>query len=218
LGLQPDRNQNGKVIPPALRRLFVAWLGTRTDNPDQHCMYVAVSLHIAEVLPLARRKAADAALGPAARGFALLAVGHFGTPADRPLLEKAFADSRVFFTDKDLIKDEKARPLVVRVSDTAVAAALRLAGQQPADFGFTLLERHKLRGPDILLKYHLLGFFDDDARRAAHKKAAAWLHEHAETPAVKALGLARRAAQEALKALVPEKRLKKGEDHTRRKR
>jgi hypothetical protein len=67
---------------------------------------------------------------------------------------------------------------VVRVSDTAVAAALQLAGQHPADFGFTFLEMNKLRGPDILQKYHLLGFFDDDARRAAHKKAAAWLDEH----------------------------------------
>jgi hypothetical protein len=71
------------------------------------------------------------------------------------------------------------RPIEVRVSDTAVAAALRLAGQHPADFGFTQLNRYKLRGPeDILVWYHLLGFFDDDARRAAHKKAAAWLDEH----------------------------------------
>jgi len=84
----------------------------------------------------------------------------------------------VFYTTKDTSKDGKEPPFEVRVSDTAVAAALRLAGQHPADFGFTLLERHKLRGPDILLKYHLLGFFDDDARRAAHKKAAAWLDEH----------------------------------------
>jgi len=178
LGLQPDRRQKAKVIPPAVRRLFVAWLGTRTDNPDQHCMYVALYLHIAEVVPLARRKATDAALGPAARGFALLAVGHFGTPADRPLLEKAFADSRVFFTTKDTFEDGKQRPVEVRVSDTAVAAALRLAGQHPADFGFTFLERYKARGPDTLLKYHLLGFFDDEARRAAHQKARAWLDKH----------------------------------------
>jgi RNA polymerase sigma factor (sigma-70 family) len=178
LGLQPDRQQQAKVIPPAVRRLFVAWLGTRTDNPDQHCMYVALCLHIAEVVPLARRKAADAALGPAARGVALLAVGHFGTPADRSLLEKAFADSRVFFTTKDKFEDGKERSVEALVSDTAVAAALHLAGQHPADFGFTFLERHKLRGPDILLKYHLLGFFDDDARQAAHKKARAWLDKH----------------------------------------
>jgi hypothetical protein len=176
LGLQPDR-QEAKVIPPAVRRLFVAWLGTRSDNPDQHCMYVALYHHIAEVVPLARRKAADATVGPAARGFALLAVGHFGTPADRPLLEKAFADSRVFFSDK--FADGKERPVEARVSDTAVAAALRLAGQHPADFGFTLLERHKLRGPDILLKYHLLGFCDDAAREAAHKGAREWLDRHA---------------------------------------
>jgi hypothetical protein len=178
LGLRPDDGAKAEAIPPAARRLFVAWLGTRTDNPDQHCMYVALFDHIAEVVPLARRKAADTTLGPAARGFALLAVGHFGTPADLPLLEKAFADSRVFHADVGPSEDGKKRSVEVRVSDTAVAAALHLAGQHPADFGFTFLEMNKLRGPDILLKYHLLGFFDDDARRAAHKKAAAWLDEH----------------------------------------
>ena len=98
--------------------------------------------------------------------------------ADRPLLEKAFADSRVFFTTKDKLEDGKERPVEVRVSDTAVAAALQLAGQHPADFGFTFLERNKARGPNTLLKYQMLGFFDDDARRAAYKKAKAWLHEH----------------------------------------
>ena len=64
------------------------------------------------------------------------------------------------------------------MSDTAVAAALRLAGQHPADFGFTFLERYKARGPDTLLKYHLLGFFDDAARQAAHKRAREWLDKH----------------------------------------
>jgi RNA polymerase sigma factor (sigma-70 family) len=179
LGLRSDDGAKAEAIPPAVRRLYVAWLGTRTDNPDQHWMYVALCLHIAEVVPLARRKAADATLGPAARGFALLAVGRFGTLADRPLLEKAFADSRVFYTTKDTSKDGKLRAVEVRVNDTAVAAALRLAGQHPADFGFTFLEMNRYRGPDALLKYHLLGFLDEEARQAAHKKAAAWLDEHA---------------------------------------
>jgi RNA polymerase sigma factor (sigma-70 family) len=178
LGLQPDRRQKAKVIPPAVRRLFVAWLGTRTDNPDQHCMYVALCCHIAEVVPLARRKAADATLGPAARGFALLAVGRFGTPDDLPVLEQAFADSRVFHTTKYTSEGGKERPVEVRVSDTAVAAALRLADQHPADFGFPVLEMYKERGPDTLLKYHLLGFFDEETRQAAHKKAREWLDKH----------------------------------------
>jgi RNA polymerase sigma factor (sigma-70 family) len=175
LGLRPDDGAKVEAIPPAFRRLFVAWLGTRPDsNPDQHWMYMALALHIAEVVPLARRKAADATLAPAARGFALLAVGRFGTPADLPVLEKAFADSRVFHTDKILTGPDYE----VRVSDTAVAAALRLTGQHPADFGFPLLEMYKERGPDTLTKYHLLGFFDDAARQAAHKKAREWLDKH----------------------------------------
>ena len=92
------------------------------------------------------------------------------------MLANAFADSRVFHTTKNPFAGGKQRSVEVRVSDTAVAAALRLAGQHPADFGFTFLEMHKERGPDTLLKYHLLGFFadEDGIRQAAHKKARAW--------------------------------------------
>ena len=51
LGLRPDHREKAEVIPPAVRRLFVAWLGTRTDaDPDQHWMYLALCSHIAEVL------------------------------------------------------------------------------------------------------------------------------------------------------------------------
>jgi hypothetical protein len=104
-------------------------------------------------------------------------VGRFGTRADLPLLEKAFADSRVFHTTKYTSEGGKERPVEVRVSDTAVAAALWIYGQRAADFGFpiaAMLKNH----PDTLAQYGLLGFFDNDTRQAAHKKAAAWLDQH----------------------------------------
>src|SRR5262249_7189319 len=131
----------------------------------------------AEVYPVAIAHAANDKLAPGTRGFALLAVGRFGKPGDLPLLEKAFADGRVFHTTNFTFKDGKQKPIEVRVSDTAVAAALRLAGQDPADFGFTFQEMYKKRGPEALAQFYLLGFFQDDdaARQAAHQKARAWL-------------------------------------------
>src|SRR5262249_26910776 len=124
-----------------------------------------------------RKAAADATLDPRARGFALLAVGRFGTAADLPLLEKAFGDARVFHTTNYTSEKGEKRPIEIQVSDTAVAAALRLSGQHPADFSFTYLELYKERGPDTLAKYHLLGFSDGDARAAAHRKAKEWLDQ-----------------------------------------
>jgi hypothetical protein len=166
---------------PALRRLYAAWLGTRTDpQPIAIGMRFAVHHRFAEVYPVAVVHAANDKLAPGARGFALLAVGRFGKPADLHLLEKAFADSRVFHITNYTFKDGKQRGVEVRVSDTAVAAALRLAGQDPADFGFTFQEMYKRRGPEALAEFYLLGFFQDDdaARQAAHKKARGWLDKH----------------------------------------
>jgi hypothetical protein len=166
----------------------------RTDpQPIEVGMYLALYYNIPEVAPVALANAVNDKLAPRGRGFALLAVGRFGTPADLPVLEKAFADSRLFHKDQYPSEDGKQRPVKssspkppisratsveVRVSDTAVAAALRLAGQHPADFGFPLLEMYKQRGPDTLTRYQLLGFFDDEARQAAHKKAREWLAKH----------------------------------------
>jgi hypothetical protein len=148
-------------------------------------MHLAVYHNFSEVAPVAVAHAAKDELAPRSRGFALLAVGRFGKPADLPVLEKAFADARVFHSSNYTSKTGQKRPVEVRVSDAAVAAALRLAGQHPADFGFTFLEMYKERGPDTLAKYHLLGFFQDDdaARQAAHKRAREWLAKHGkETP------------------------------------
>lgn len=70
------------------------------------------------------------------------------------------------------------QPVEDRVCDTAVAGALRLAGQHPADIGFTFLEMCEERGPDTLAKYHLLGFFDEETCQAGHKKAREWFDMH----------------------------------------
>jgi RNA polymerase sigma factor (sigma-70 family) len=179
LALDPTDRKKSEAIPPVVRRLFAAWLGTRTDpNPIQFGTHLALYHVISEAAPAARKNAADARLDPTARGFALLTVGRFGAVADLALLEKAFSDTRVFHATNDTSEAGQKRPVEALVSDTAIASALHLFGQHPADFGFPLLEKYKARGPDTLAKYHMLGFFDDDTRQAAHKKARAWLNEH----------------------------------------
>jgi RNA polymerase sigma factor (sigma-70 family) len=165
--------------PPALRRLFATWLATRT-HPHPIATGLSQALHhnLREVVPLAVAHAANAKLDPRARGFALLVVGLYGTPADLPLLKKAFADSRVFHTTNYTFKDGKQRGVEVQVSDVAIASALQLYGQPAADVGFPFLEMYKKRGSDALAQYYLLGFFDDDTRRAGHQKAIQWLQQH----------------------------------------
>jgi RNA polymerase sigma factor (sigma-70 family) len=165
--------------PAALRRLFTTWLRTRTDpHPIATGLSQALHHNLPEVVPLARAHAANDKLTARARGFALLVVGLHGTPTDLPLLEKAFADSRVFHTTKYTGTDRKERPVEVQVSDVAFASALQLYGQPAADLGYPYLEMYKKRGSDALAQYHLLGFSDGDTRRAVHQKAIQWLREH----------------------------------------
>jgi hypothetical protein len=165
--------------PPALRRLFATWLATRT-HPHPIATGLSQALHhnLREAVPLALAQAAKDQLAPRARGFALLVVGLYGTPADLPLLEKAFADARVFHTTNYRTETGQDRPVEVQVSDVAVAAALHLYGQPAADLGFPFLEMYKKRGSNALAQYTLLGFFDGDTRRAVHQKAIQWLQEH----------------------------------------
>lgn len=121
-------------------------------------------------------------LSPVARGFSLLAVGQFGKPAVLPMVEKAFADSRVFQKDSWPLEGGQRQPVETLVSDVAIAAALRLSEQHPVDYGFPLLEMYKERSPDTLAKYHLLGFYDGNAREAAHTKAKEWLAKQPQPP------------------------------------
>ena len=164
--------------PPALRRLFATWLATRTHpQPISTGLSQALRHHVPEVVPLALAHAANAKLAPGARGFALLVIGLYGTPANLPLLEKAFADARVFHTTNYTFNDGKQRPIEVQVGDAAVGSALWIYGQRAADFGFPIAELLK-NHPETLVKYGLLGFFDNDTRQTVHKKAATWLEEH----------------------------------------
>jgi RNA polymerase sigma factor (sigma-70 family) len=163
---------------PAFRRLYAAWLRTRTDpQPIEIGLSQALYHNLPEVVPLAAAHAANARLAPKARGFALLVVGLYGTPADLPLLKKAFADARVFHTTKYTSEAGKERPIEVQVGDTAVGSALWIYGQRAADFGFPFAAKYK-NHPETLAKYYLLGFCDNDTRQAVHKKAAAWLDKH----------------------------------------
>jgi hypothetical protein len=178
MALHPN-NRGTDPIAPALRRLYAAWFAARTNDAARDTG-LSLGLHhgIAEIAPTARKLAADAALTPRLRGFALLAVGRFSTAADLPLVEKAFDDNRVFhetnYTDEKGVKS----PIVVLVKDAAVAAALRLAGQHPADFGFPYLVLYKERSPDSLTKFYLLGFSQPDDRVPVHQKATKWLKSY----------------------------------------
>jgi RNA polymerase sigma factor (sigma-70 family) len=162
----------------ALRRLFAAWLETRTDQEAiQIGLSQTVRCPISEVLPAARKHAASAELPSGTRALAMLVMGRLGGAEDLSLLKRAFADTRVWYTTKWSSGTGKERTIEVQVADTAVGCALWIYGQRAADFDFPIAEMLR-NHPDTLAQYGMLGFFDNDTRQAAHKKAEAWLEEH----------------------------------------
>jgi hypothetical protein len=109
--------------------------------------------------------------------LALLVIGRLGGAEDLPLLKRAFADARVWYTSKLASGTPNERTIEVQVGDTAVGSALWIFGQRAADFGFPLAEMYK-NHPDTLAQYGMLGFLDNATRQATHQKAGAWLDQH----------------------------------------
>jgi hypothetical protein len=168
----------GQAQTPALRRLVAAWLETRTDQGAiQIGLSQAVHCPIPELLPAARKHADGAKLPSGTRALALLVIARLGGTEDLPLLKRAFADTRVWYTTKLASGTANERTIEVQVGDTAVGSALWIYGQCAADFGFPIAEMLK-NHPDTLAQYGMLGFLDNDTRQAAHKKAEEWLDEH----------------------------------------
>ncbi|HMF17193.1 MAG TPA: sigma-70 family RNA polymerase sigma factor, partial [Gemmataceae bacterium] len=162
----------------ALRRLFAAWLETRTDQEAiQIGLSQTVRYPISEVLPAARKHGGNAELASGTRALSLLVIGRLGGAEDLPLLKRAFADTRVWYTTKWSSGTGNERAIEVQVADTAIGCALWIYGQRAADFDFPIAEMLR-NHPDTLAQHGMLGFFDNDTRRAAHKKAAEWLEQH----------------------------------------
>jgi hypothetical protein len=168
----------GQAQTPPLRRLFAAWLEARTDQGAiQIGFSQTVRSPISEVLPAARKHAGSAELASGTRALAMLVIGRLGGAEDLPLLKRAFTDARVWHTNKWSSGTGKDRPIEVQVADTAIGCALWIYGQRAADFDFPIAEMLR-NHPDTLGQHSMLGFFDNDTRQAAHKKAVAWLDEH----------------------------------------
>jgi hypothetical protein len=155
----------GQAQTSAIRRLFAAWLEMRTDQgPIQIGLSQAVRCPISEVLPAARMHAASAEIESGTRALALLVIGRLGSGEDLPLLKRAFADARVWYTTKLASGTANEQTIEVQVGDTAIGVALWIFGQRAADFGFPMAEMFK-NHPDTLAQYGMLGFLDNGSRQ-----------------------------------------------------
>jgi HEAT repeat protein len=189
----------------AFARLLVAWLVRHTGSDSLYAAFwLAARFGVTELLPLARKVAADklpydAEIGSKVKVAALAAVAALGTKADLPLFVPLFSDKTVvarlvfshgkpdltaLFGPPGPFKEKPPAPppevITAQARDCAYALALLLHGEHPAWCGFT---RAALRGkPDQPPRVGIydetsFGFLDGDdkLREAAHAEATAFL-------------------------------------------
>jgi RNA polymerase sigma factor (sigma-70 family) len=160
----------------AEKRLYAAWLATRRE-PDAIRMGLlrATQFEIREAILTARALVADEKLPISDRVTALFVVMLSGDKADAALCAPFFKDESVYHETRYTDKDQKATAVITQVRDVAVAVALILHGEEPAEYDYDMMVLYKGKGLDLMKKYQFFcGFRTEAGRMAMHDKAQAF--------------------------------------------
>lgn len=150
---------------PAMRKLVVGFIDAQGNsaNAAQQALQIVINLNLKECVGFAVKMAGDKKQQVYVRGMALVAVGKVGTKEHIPNLDAALNDDTQFGNI-----NVNGLQLNTQLRDVALAATIKLSGQQPRDYGFEGLQ---LTGGD-LSSPHYAGFANDEKRQAARKKWA----------------------------------------------
>lgn len=164
----------------ALRRLVCAWvvhcpnrsniiLQQRLDAMFQHSLSECLPLAIALLEP----KPEFLAVLPTQQMLAILAVGKFGSEENIATLEPYLDDTRECLP-RQQINGPGSELASVQMRDVALAALLRLTGQEPVAYGFLHARPH----PQMLFDVTSLTMENDERRGAALGQWRAWRAQH----------------------------------------
>jgi hypothetical protein len=149
------------------RKLFAAWLEKeRYSITLRRAIDLAAQNKVRECTPAILKIATDPGTLPSLRAMAVLGFAKLGTKDDLPTLEPLFKSEVQIGTV--LINRDR---WTVQVRDVALAAAVQLAGQDLADFGFV---RKPPNTPALISSYTYCAFESDEKRAAAHEKWREW--------------------------------------------
>jgi hypothetical protein len=132
---------------------------------------------LAECLPLAlsvlESKPEYLAVTPSQQMQAILAVGKFGSEDNIAALEPFLEDARECLP-RQQINGPGSVLAAIQLRDVALAALLRLTGQEPVAYGFLQARPH----PQMLFDPTSLTIPDDQRRADALKQWQAWRAQH----------------------------------------
>jgi hypothetical protein len=146
------------------RKLLLAFVQRRWDGPQQErTLSLALAYELKETADWAVGLALSRETPGLTRGWALLVAGQLGGKEQAARLKPLLDDTTA-------VGERKLGPTTLRaeVRDVALVAVIRLAGRQPADYGFPYLQA--IPGLKTLPTPACLGFADAATREAAFKK------------------------------------------------
>jgi hypothetical protein len=154
------------------RKLFATWLENRRDPTALRSgVDGALFAAVPEVVPVARRPAAEPKAPASVLGPALVALGNYGSLEDLPAISSFRSDTRTYQSYKI-----GNRTLEVQLRDQAAAMSLLIRRTRAQSYGF----QHAVLTAWWSDARHFKTaqeFNSDRDREAAHKKAWAWLDQ-----------------------------------------
>jgi hypothetical protein len=163
----------GPEAAPGMKKLFLRWLAVERQEEEMDTAYdIAKEGKMAEAVPLALTAVNDRKQSSGFRACLLLDfLAAMGTKDQIKALAPLLADDSGLGS---LQVGAHGAVLAPQVRDVALAVSIRLAGQNPADFGF---HAAGFEDKEYRTYYGGYGFINAAARNAAQAKWRAWLNE-----------------------------------------
>ncbi len=154
-----------------MKTLLLTWIDQNIDDVNTGYMiaYLAQATAVKELVEPAIKIATNKKAAPHVRANVLSAIGRLGDKDLVPKIEPLIGDT----TQVQQFAFNKLRGWV-QVGDVALAMAIHLSGQKPADYGYEAVKTN----PSWINSYYYLGFENDAQRNAAKKKWKAWRAAH----------------------------------------
>ena len=153
-----------------IKRLLASWIDGIGDSEEQYgwtyAMQLALRFDLSEQGPrVARKVLKNPGIASSSVPYAAIVLGRFGTVKDVKYLEPHLGSTQVFHTwsNKQLKKDG---PIRIQVRDAVLAMIIHLHGEDPAAYGFKLLQADEL----TIYAVYTMGFLEDSERDAAFAK------------------------------------------------
>jgi hypothetical protein len=157
------------VYATQIRQLLASWIEGIGESNEQYswsyALQLALRYELREQGPrIARKVLKDPGTNFSSVPYAAFVLGRFGSVEDAVHLEPYLSEEKVFHTWSNTAL--KKEPIRIEVRDAVLAMLIQLHGENPADYGYKLLQ------PDdvTIYKVYTLGFLEDAERVAAFAK------------------------------------------------